>query len=148
MSPPSAYKIKSKMRSFLRQGSQFLTPSSSTPSLSDLASKHHQSDGFTTAPTEGALFTAVDPEVDGEECLRDCESCTIHLPRKWSIDEDDKLYGHVKGWSTHLLVATGKTDWVRDVEDEKGSVMEAIGKAGIKPSNGVSMLQLPAPRLV
>jgi len=49
----------------------------------------------------------------------------------------DKLYGKVDGWATHILVATGKTDWVRDVSDEKGSVMEAIGKGNIVPSNGV-----------
>jgi len=82
----------------------------------------------------------VDPAVDGEDCEHDCESCTIKLPPKFSIDEDEKLYGFVKGWATHMLVATGKTDWVRDVEDEKGSVMEAVGKSGVKPSNGRLML--------
>jgi hypothetical protein len=45
----------------------------------------------------------------------------------------------VKGWSTHLIVATGKTDWVRDVADEKGSIMEAVDKGDAKPSNGVSL---------
>lgn len=28
----------------------------------------------------------------------------------------------------HAIVATGKSDWLRDVEDEKGSVMMALGK--------------------
>lgn len=28
----------------------------------------------------------------------------------------------------HAIVATGKTDWLRDVKDEKGSVMMALGK--------------------
>lgn len=51
----------------------------------------------------------------------------------------DKMYGNVSGWSTHLLVATGKTDWVRDVADEKGSLMEAIERGGVVPSNGVSL---------
>ena len=36
-----------------------------------------------------------------------------------------------------MVVATGKTDWVRDVEDEKGSVMEAVRDCGVKPDNGV-----------
>jgi len=40
-----------------------------------------------------------------------------------------------------LIVATGKSDWVRDVEDEVGSVMQAIGKAAVKP-NGVRLLTL------
>lgn len=83
------------------------------------------------------LFAKTDPATDGEECLRDCEGCSVRYPRGFKIDEEDALYGHVKGWSTHLLVATGKTDWVRDVADEKGSVMEAVEKAA-KPENGVS----------
>lgn len=54
------------------------------------------------------------------------------------MDQEDELYGHVNGWATHLLVATGKTDWVRDVADEEGSVMEAVEKGGVLPGNGVS----------
>ena len=84
-----------------------------------------------------ALFPAVDPAVDGPDCLRDCATCTIRYPAKFSIDEDDELYGHVNGWATHVLVATGKTDWVRDVADERGSVMEALAKGGARPENGV-----------
>lgn len=83
------------------------------------------------------LFPKVDPKVDGDDCSHDCESCEVKYPKGFKIDEDDRLYGFVKGWSTHVLVATGKTDWVRDVEDEKGSVMEAFGKSSVKPSNGV-----------
>ncbi|PTB77885.1 hypothetical protein M440DRAFT_26542, partial [Trichoderma longibrachiatum ATCC 18648] len=72
------------------------------------------------------LFARTRPEADGDECLHDCESCAVKYPRGFKVDEEDVLYGHVKGWSTHVLVGTGKTDWVRDVADEKGSVMEAI----------------------
>lgn len=91
-----------------------------------------------TAASITELFPKVDPAVDGEECLRDCEGCTIKYPKGFKIDEGDYLYGHVKGWSTHILVATGKSDWVRDVADEKGSVMQAVEKAD-KPSNGVGI---------
>ena len=87
----------------------------------------------------GQLFAKTDPATDGEDCLHDCESCSIKYPRGFKIDEEDVLYGEVKAWSTHLLVGTGKTDWVRDVTDEKGSVMEAVGKADA-PSNGVGSL--------
>lgn len=83
------------------------------------------------------LFPKTDPAVDGDECNHDCESCTVRYPSKFEINTEDELYGFVKKWETHLLVATGKTDWVRDVEDEKGSVMEAMGSA-TGPSNGVS----------
>lgn len=92
-----------------------------------------------------SLFPKVDPAVDGEDCDHDCSSCVVKYPKGFKIEEDDKLYGYVKGWSTHILVATGKTDWVRDVADEKGSVMEAIEKkADVKPSNGVCRLNFVA----
>jgi len=98
--------------------------------------------GTGPAPAKMAdLFRATEAEVDGEDCLHDCDSCAVHLPRGFKIDESDVLYGFIKGWSTHVLVATGKTDWVRDVADEKGSVMQALGK-GTAPSNGVSVMQL------
>lgn len=84
-----------------------------------------------------SLFPKTAPAVDGEDCDHDCDSCTVKYPKSFSIDTEDVLYGHVKGWSTHLLVATGKTDWVRDVADEKGSVMQAV-EASDKPDNGVS----------
>lgn len=93
---------------------------------------------FSKAPTGDALFPKTDPAVDGDECLHDCASCTVQYPRKFSIDETEELYGHVKAWSTHLIVATGKTDWVREVTDEKGSIMEAVERSKVKPSNGVS----------
>ncbi|KIW58463.1 hypothetical protein PV05_02975 [Exophiala xenobiotica] len=109
-------------------------------SLLHSSSSSHHASGFKTVKTETDLFPATRPEIDGEECLRDCDSCTTHYPNKFSIDESDKLYGHVKGWSTHLVVGTGKTDWVRDVTDEKHSVMEAVGKAGLQRRNGKIML--------
>lgn len=100
--------------------------------------------GASPAPIT-SIFPKVDPAIDGEDCDHDCASCVVKLPKGFKIDEEDELYGHVKGWATHILVATGKTDWVRDVADEKGSVMEAIEKkANVKPSNGVCLLNLQA----
>lgn len=90
----------------------------------------------TRAPMD-RLFTKTSAQADGDGCLHDCESCSVRYPRGFKIEEDDALYGGVNGWSTHLIVGTGKTDWVRDVTDEKGSVMEAVGKAKA-PTNGVS----------
>ncbi|KAL0941920.1 sucrase ferredoxin domain containing protein [Colletotrichum truncatum] len=98
-------------------------------------------------PDPTSLFPKTDPQVDGDACEHDCESCHVKYPKGFKIDEDDELYGHIKAWSTHALVATGKSDWVRDVADEKGSVMEAIGKAAA-PSNGKLMLSasnIPTP---
>lgn len=114
----------------LKRGRAFLTPKSSSASIPKLQ------DGFAKAP-EGTLFPKVDPAIDGEDCEHDCESCSITYPAKFKIDEDEKLYGKINGWATHMLVATGKTDWVKDVSDEKGSVMEAVRDCGIEPANGV-----------
>jgi hypothetical protein len=130
------------MQALLAKGIARLTPNASS---SNLAS----STGFTKAPTATVLFPPVDPNIDGPDCDHDCASCSVHYPAKFSIDEDDKLYGYVKGWSTHLIVATGKTDWVRDVADEKGTVMEAVGRYGTdKLKNGKVMLSasnIPTP---
>ena len=114
----------------LKKGKAFLTPRSSSDSI------RHANGAFTKAP-EGQLFPKVDPAVDGEDCNHDCATCEIKLPKGFKIDEKEELYGHVNGWATHILVATGKTDWVRDVGDEKGSVMEAVKDCQTEPSNGV-----------
>jgi glycerol-3-phosphate O-acyltransferase/dihydroxyacetone phosphate acyltransferase len=83
------------------------------------------------------IFPRTQASIDGDDCAHDCGTCTIRYPGNFKIETDDLLYGHVTEWSTHVLVATGKTDWVRDVADEKGSVMQAIEKAD-SPTNGVS----------
>ena len=122
-----------KMQSLLARTKTFLTPSGSSTNLLEAGK-------FRTEKDASSLFTQTDPNIDGDDCLHDCASCTEALPRKWSIDEDDKLYGHVKGWETHLVIGTGKTDWVRDVTDEKGSLMQAVGKLGVELANGKLML--------
>lgn len=116
------------MQSLIQKGRAFLTPSQSSTNINK--------QGFQTAKSPTRLFPTVDPAIDGEDCLHDCNSCSITLPRKWEIDEEDTLYGHVKGWDTHVIVATGKTDWVRDIADEKGSLMEKIEKRGLSVKNG------------
>ena len=108
-----------------------LTPTGSSSDLS-------RDNGFNKAP-EGALFPKTNPVVDGDDCSHDCASCTIKYPSKFSIDEVAHLYGGVNEWSTHLVVATGKTDWVWDVADEKGSIMEAVDKLDGKITSGVYM---------
>ena len=122
-------------------------PKTMSAVIKSLLNSARESLSGTTTPTPGTppnatsieqLFPKVDPAIDGDDCDHDCESCEVKLPKGFKIEESDKLYGHIKEWSTHVLVATGKTDWVRDVEDEKNSVMEAFGKSDVKPSNGVS----------
>ena len=123
-SQPAVNTTSSKMSlsSVLQKGKAFLTPRTST-------------DSIPRTPT--FIFPKVDPAIDGEDCDHDCETCEIQYPKGFKVDEDEKLYGRVNGFATHMLVATGKTDWVRDVSDEKGSVMEAVRDCKVEPSNGV-----------
>ncbi|WPH02188.1 actin patches distal protein 1 [Acrodontium crateriforme] len=135
---------KVKMTSLLRSLTDRFTPNASS---ADLTTKPRP-DGFHTAKAAPVLFTPTRPEVDGDDCLHDCATCTIKYPRKFAIEEEDKLYGEIKGFSRHLLVATGKTDWVRDVEDEKASVMQAVGKHRDEIEGGKLMLSatnIPTP---
>ena len=69
-------------------------------------------DGFTTASSDTTLFPPTTPKVDGEQCVRDCDGCVSKLPAKVLIDESKHLYGHLKPFQRHLLVATGRSDWV------------------------------------
>jgi hypothetical protein len=127
--PINAYRMTATLKNLAYKLSSTLS-SSDVPTL--------KKDGeFSKAKGTADLFPTTDPAVDGDDCLHDCASCTIKYPRKFEIDETEELYGHVKGWSTHLVVATGKTDWVRDVADEKGSIMEAVDRGSVQPSNGV-----------
>lgn len=82
------------------------------------------------------IFPRVDPRIDGEECLEDCSDCTVQCPSKVKIETSTPFYGHVKEFHTHVLVATGKTDWKEKVEHEKGSLMEAF-KSGPGSKQGV-----------
>ncbi|KNG44865.1 sucrase/ferredoxin domain containing protein [Stemphylium lycopersici] len=138
--PINAYRVPAMFRNLSYKLTSALS-SSQVPTLKD-------SDEFTKAKKTEDLFPTTDPAIDGDDCLHDCASCSVKYPRKFEIDETEELYGHVKGFSTHLIVATGKTDWVRDVADEKGSIMEAVDRGDVKPSNGKLMLSasnIPVP---
>lgn len=105
-------------------------PKPSEPSAAAAQQRANANNNFKKAPTPSSLFPEVDPSIDGEDCDRDCSSCTIKYPRTFRIDKTDELYGRINGWATHILVATGKTDWVKNVANEKGSVMEAVDNFG------------------
>lgn len=108
------------------------------------SSSNHDGTTTTTTITQSTdLFPSINDDVNGNrpaDCDLVCSSCTIEYPARFDVDHTDKLYGCINGWATHVLVATGKTDWKRDIEDERGSVMEAFGKAAVKPANGVCFL--------
>lgn len=83
------------------------------------------------------IFPPVTPHDDGADCLRDCADCTVHYPARFHIDHDRKLYGKIKPFTTHVLVATGRSDWEEKVEREQGSLMEALHETPVKSRDGV-----------
>ncbi|KGO74603.1 hypothetical protein PITC_002480 [Penicillium italicum] len=84
---------------------------------------------FGRAATNDYLFPKVDPKEDGPECLQDCADCTVKYPSKVRVDTSKPLYGDVKEFHAHILVATGQSDWKeKHVENMKGSLMEALDK--------------------
>ncbi|THC88455.1 hypothetical protein EYZ11_012096 [Aspergillus tanneri] len=86
---------------------------------------------------ENYVFPTVDPAEDGPDCKKDCADCTTHFPPKVKVETLKPLYGHLKPVNTHVLVATGKSDWKQHVEDEKGSLMEAFDRTSAKSKHGV-----------
>lgn len=111
------------------------TPSASTPSTPPISSTPPPP----AAVTEQTLFPVVTKEEDGEDCDHDCDACPGYgrAFEKIGVDTDDKMFGNVKGYATHVIVATGETDWIRDVEDIKGSFMKAVAKKIDMVENGV-----------
>ncbi|KAB8219590.1 Sucrase/ferredoxin-like-domain-containing protein [Aspergillus novoparasiticus] len=82
------------------------------------------------------IFPTVDPKIDGEECRHDCADCTVKWPSKVKVDTTPPMYGCIKQFHAHVLVATGKTDWMEKVEQEKGSLMEAFKSDAGKSKHG------------
>jgi hypothetical protein len=93
-------------------------------------------DSSTNSPKDAYIFPKVDPEVDGEDCDKDCSNCTTRYPSWFKINNLWPMYGYTKPFTTHVLVATGKSDWIRKVKNEEGSLMEAFKKSP-KPTSGV-----------
>lgn len=116
----------------LRRGTSFFTSSS--------AAAKPGADGKATKETLFPLVTCDhdDEKSADDDCDHDCAACPSGADGgvsgygkafdKAGVDTDSELYGGVKKYSRHVIVATGESDWVRDVDEIKGSVMEALKK--------------------
>jgi hypothetical protein len=92
---------------------------------------------FGRTGTNDYLFPKVDPKEDGPQCLKDCADCTVKFPSKVKVETSRPLYGQIKEFHAHVLVATGQSDWKeKHVEKMTGSLMEAFDEA--KSDHGVS----------
>ncbi|KAJ5115864.1 hypothetical protein N7456_000212 [Penicillium angulare] len=86
------------------------------------------------------LFPKVEPKEDGADCLKDCADCTIQFPSKVKIETSRPLYGQIKEFHSHVLIATGRSDWKEKVEHESGSLMEAFDQSSAKSKLGRYMV--------
>ncbi|CAI7629900.1 unnamed protein product [Penicillium crustosum] len=94
---------------------------------------------FGRTGTNDFVFPKVDPKEDGPECLKDCADCTIQFPSKVKVETSGPLYGQIKEFHAHVLVATGQSDWKeKHVENMTGSLMEAFD--GAKSDHGRMMV--------
>ncbi|KAF7717031.1 Sucrase/ferredoxin-like-domain-containing protein [Penicillium ucsense] len=87
---------------------------------------------FTRGSDPEYIFPTVNPDGDGPDCLLDCADCTTQFPSKVKIEQSMPLYGHIKEFHSHVLVATGRSDWKEKVEQERGSLMEAFAQSSAK----------------
>lgn len=83
------------------------------------------------------VFPKVNPEQDGPDCLKDCADCTVQFPAKVKVENSMPIYGHIKEFHSHVVVATGRSDWKEKVGQEKGSLMEAFEDSSAKSKRGV-----------
>lgn len=73
-------------------------------------------------------------EISQNFVVADCSSCgncesTEKYPSSVKIDTDIPLWGSVKPWSLQILCATGKTDWVHSVTEEKDTLAMAVDES-------------------
>ncbi|ODQ82086.1 hypothetical protein BABINDRAFT_160282 [Babjeviella inositovora NRRL Y-12698] len=112
------------------------------------------------AKAEIAEIIPVVNESDDDTCSMDCGACTTSFPSSLKLsDEDDGntvLWRSTANYDLHCVVPTGKTDWIRDATDVRGTVKKQIaewsksntatklvGKDGERGSIKVSTSSLP-----
>lgn len=129
----------------LRRGTSFFSAAATKVDTSADAGK-------VTKDTLFPLVTCEHDKTDADECDHDCAACPQVAPDgssgygkafdKIGVDHDGELWGGVKKYSRHVIVATGETDWIRDVDEIPGSVMEAlkerVKKGAVENRDGVN----------
>ncbi|PIG88990.1 sucrase/ferredoxin domain protein [Aspergillus arachidicola] len=81
------------------------------------------------------IFPTVDPKTTVSNVATTAQIAVI-WPSKVKIDTTLPMYGYIKQFHAHVLVATGKTDWMGKVEQEKGCLMEAFKSDGGESKHG------------
>ncbi|EEH50428.2 uncharacterized protein PADG_06507 [Paracoccidioides brasiliensis Pb18] len=121
-------------------------------SLLSLRKQNPTKSGSENCSIESNIFPVVNPAIDGLDCNQDCADCTIKYSSRFKINTDRELYGSIKPFVKHVLVATGKADWAEKVENEQGSrMMVSASNMSIDPErkdvagqeNATTVLVLP-----
>lgn len=66
------------------------------------------------------------PVVPEDGCDLECSTCTSKFSSSLKLDRDTPLWGSVKPWRKHILIATGKSDWAHGLGDEAGSLTTVL----------------------
>ncbi|VVT53127.1 uncharacterized protein SAPINGB_P003417 [Magnusiomyces paraingens] len=92
--------------------------------------------------------TKASTEISKSFAIADCASCancsssdlpaSERYPTSLSIDNETPLWGSIKPWSLQILCATGKTDWIHNIFDEKSSVAHALDDSQNHWSSGLT----------
>ncbi|KAG2013927.1 hypothetical protein CC2G_010789 [Coprinopsis cinerea AmutBmut pab1-1] len=78
-----------------------------------------------TDPLCGTL-RAVDVPVSSADCRSCSDPCDLGhhdaYPRRFDIDMDTQMLGTVKPYHRQIVISTGKSDWERDITDNRSSL--------------------------
>lgn len=85
------------------------------------------------------IFPTVDPESDGPDCQKDCADCTVKFPSKLKIETLAPLYGRIKPFGAHILIATASSDWEPKIQEVKGSLAQAFDVNSSVSNQGVCL---------
>jgi (2Fe-2S) ferredoxin len=75
------------------------------------------------------------PTANLDECLACANPCSAEEEVIYpsyinkSIDRETPLAGSVKPYGRHVLISTGKTDWIHSIDEENGSVVQSIHRS-------------------
>nr|CAG8626164.1 14578_t:CDS:2 [Entrophospora candida] len=82
-------------------------------------------------PQQDQILTLKDDYKHNNNPCFDCMNpCSTHLsyPSYLKIDYDSSLEGTVKPYFKHVLISTGKTDWIIRIEDDSASLASQLHK--------------------
>ncbi|KAF4619341.1 hypothetical protein D9613_005563 [Agrocybe pediades] len=85
---------------------------------------------------------------DCRACADPCDLDHEAYPRRFDVDMDTQMLGSVKAYHRQIVISTGKSDWERDITDDKNSLaaalLEVTAPASQKPASPKVVSPKPA----